>query len=172
RKMLKLRNLLFAVLALVVLISFTAQAGPQVVTNQDGTIVAVYSGPGKAGAGTITCATITNCNFFRDPMMLDPMAPAITLTTSADNTTVFVAADFFAAARCGPDPTMPDAHAEGTLLLPTAGQWSIFMRLGLDAGTTFSQRWVLVDNDTGIQCGPGFCVNSVAGTAPGDCDQM
>ena len=170
--MLQLRNLLFAVLALVVVISFTAQAGQNVVTNQDGSIVAVYQGSAKAGAGTLDCATLTLCTFFRDPMMIDPNAPAILVTLAVDNTTINVEGDFYAASRCGPDVTTPDARIAGMLTLPTAGTWIIFGRLGLDAGTTFSQRWQVGDVDTAITCPFSYCVNSNAGAAPADCDNM
>jgi len=170
--MLQLRNLLFAVLALVVVISFTAQAGQNVVTNQDGSIVAVYQGSAKAGAGTLDCSTLTLCTFFRDSTGQDPNAPAILVTVAVDNTTVSVEADLFAASRCGPDVTMPDFTISGNLTLPMAGTWILFGRPQIPAGTTFSQRWQVGDVDTSITCPFSYCVNSNAGAASADCDNM
>jgi hypothetical protein len=169
--MLQLRNLLFAVLALVFVAASVAQAGDIVVKNGD--LTAVLVGPPQAGAGTLDCSVNTLCTFLRFPP-LDPgeNAQAITVTVSVDGTVVHVEGNFWGAARCGPDPTTPDAMAVGDLPLMTAGTWFIFVRNALPAGTTFSQKWLVADNDTLMSCGPSYCVNSVAGTAPGDCDAM
>ena len=170
--MLQLRNLLFAVLALVFVVASVAQAGETTVVK-NGDLTAVLVGPPAAGAGTLTCNVTTMCTFLRSPP-LDPgaNAQAIIISVIVDGTNIHVEGDFWGAAQCGPDPTTPDAMAVGDLTLPTAGTWFIYAAEGLPAGTTFSQKFTVADNDTLISCGTSYCVNSVAGTAPGDCDQM
>jgi len=170
--MLQLRSLLRA-LTLVSVVTSVVQAGDTPIVVKNGNITAVYAGPPAQGAGTLTCAANTLCTFLRSPP-LDPgaNAQAIAVSVTKDRTTVHLEFDFWMAARCGPDPTTPDAMLAGDMTLATAGTWVIYVAGGLTAGTPFSQKWTVADIDTLMSCGPSYCVNSVAGTAPGDCDQM
>jgi len=80
------------------------------------------------------------------------------------------------ASGCTPDPTTPDASGAGDLPLATAGRYIISFGTEdlLPSGTTFSQKWAVSTTDLTIDCGVGFCVNSLAANpspAPADCDQ-
>jgi len=105
----------------------------------------------------------------RNVVAVGDNAQAIVMTVADDNTTVHVRIDLYAAARCEPRGT-PDAQAEGDVPLATAGTWIIYNNFSLATGLTFSQQWSVQNATTATDCGTTVCVNSVAGTAPGDCD--
>ena len=163
-----LRNVALAVLA-IVFVASTAQAGSEVVKSGNFTAVLVAPNQSIAG-GAAFCSSLTMCTFTRVPPLMDgDNAQAIVMTVADDNTTVHVRIDLYAAARCEPRGT-PDAQAEGDVPLATAGTWIIYNNFSLTTGLTFSQQWSVQNATTATDCGTTVCVNSVAGTAPGDCD--
>jgi len=164
-----LRNVAFAALALVFMAP-VAQAENTVVQSGDFTAVLVAPNQSVQG-GAAFCSSLILCTFTRvPPLMNGDNAQGILMTVADDNTTVHVRVDVYAAARCEPRGT-PDLQAEGDVPLATAGTWIIFANGGaVTAGLTFSQQWAVQNATTSTDCGTTVCVNSVGGTAPGDCD--
>jgi hypothetical protein len=112
------------------------------------------------------------CTFTASPPLVEgDNAQGMLMTIADDNTTVHVRVDIYAAARCEPRGA-PDAGAEGDVAIMVAGTYIIYAPGGIvPPGVTFSQQWSVQNATTATDCGTTVCVNSISGTAPGDCSQ-
>lgn len=165
-----LRNAALAVLAVLALVFIAPAAQAENTVVKSGDFTAVLVAPNQSVGGTAFCASLIMCTFTRVPPLMDgDNAQAILMTVADDGTIVHLRIDVYAAARCEPRGT-PDAQAEGDLTLTTAGTWIIYNNFAVPAGLTFSQQWSVQNSTTATDCGTTVCVNSVGGTAPGDCD--
>jgi hypothetical protein len=169
-----LRNVAFNLLALGCLAS-ASYAGD--VSN--GKFTATYLGPSNqiSNGAPLACINTTHCSFVRDGVVPPGQSRiAIMVTTTVDNYSVHLELGAWAASGCGPDPMAPDLTGTGDLPLPTAGRWIIHFATEdiLTAGTPFSQKFAISSTDLSVDCGPSYCVNSLAGNpgaAPADCEQ-
>jgi hypothetical protein len=98
------------------------------------------------------------------------------VTTTVDKFSVHLELGGWAASGCGPDPMTPDLGGSGDMVLETAGRWIIHYATEelLPAGATYSQKFAVSSTDQSVDCGPSYCVNSLAGNpgaAPADCEQ-
>ena len=168
-----LRNVALSLLALGCLAS-ASYAGGSV-----GKFTATYLGPSNqiSNGAPLSCINTTQCSFVRDGFVAPGESQiAILVTTNVDNFSVHLELGAWMASACGPDPTTPDLTGSSDVLLATAGRWIIHYgtEAVLPAGTTYSQKFAVSATDLSVDCGVGFCINSLAGNpgaAPADCDQ-